>query len=253
MNKVFPVFNRELMELRSGRMLAAVGLFTFLQFFLALNSKTHGRIEDVLLVFQAGGIVAVIMVFDLIARERETHTIDLLLTQGISKAGLFIAKWLAMVVFCGVGAAGFVLGNTAGTWISGAEVIWLNILAQGAMVWWLFSVYGAFSLLFSVLFRRAKWALIGAACIWVGFRPPVLALLVLNPLKEAFQWTKSQLWQVLAFMPEFAFHIGLDPVRGAPEGVTLNTSWSYVALAAYVVVLSLAAFLIFVRQDEPVV
>lgn len=253
MKKILYVLKRELLEIRSWRMLVVLGVFTLLQCFIASASKAHGRIEDVLLVFQIGGIVAVIMGFDLVARERENHTIDLLLTQGISRAGLFACKWIAMFVFCGLGAAGYMVGNAAGSLAGGFTIHWIDLLAQGGMVWWLFSVYGAVSLLCSVLFRRAKWSLIAAACVWVAFRPPVLALVVLNPLKAAMNWSKDQLWQVLAVMPEFAFHIGLDPLRGSPDGINLQPAWSYVALAAYLIVLSLAALVVFLRQDELVI
>jgi len=244
------VLKREMVELRSIRTLLTLGLFAALQFFLALISKAHGRAEDTLLVFQIGGIVALIIAFDLVAKEREYHTIDMLLTQGISRTGLFAAKWCAMLVFCLLGGASFLLGNVAGMLVSGAPFNVLDLAIEFGMVTWLVAIYGCIALCCSVLFRRAKMALAASIVIWMFFRPAVLALLVFNPIKAALGWDKSQLWQALAWMPEFAFHIGMDPLRGVPEGTTLQPQWCYVAMGAYIVVLSIAALTVFLRQDE---
>jgi ABC-type transport system involved in multi-copper enzyme maturation permease subunit len=244
------VLKREIMELRSWRILLTIGLFAALQFFLSIISKAHGRVEDTILVFQMGGIIAIIIGFDLIAKEREQHTIDLLLTQGITRSGLFAAKWCAMLVFCMLGGISFLLGNSLGMLLKAIPLNGWDMLVEFAMVSWLFSIYGSITLLCSVLFRKAKLALAGSILVWMFFRPPVMALLIFNPLKNAFGWSKSQLWQVLALMPEFAFHIGLDPARGVPEGVILQPVWSFLAMITYLVVLSLIAQISFLQQDE---
>jgi ABC-type transport system involved in multi-copper enzyme maturation permease subunit len=250
MLRIALILKRELMELRSWRTLLALGLLGALQFFVSLVSKAHGRVEDTILVFQMGGIIAIILGFDLVAKEREQHTIDLLLTQGISRQGLFAAKWLAMLIFCLLGGLVFGLGNGLGMLLRTIPLNGLDLWVESGMVAWLFCVYGSIALLLSVLFRRAKMALAGSILIWMFFRPAVMALLVFNPLKELLGWTKSQLWQGLAVMPEFAFHIGVEPLRGIPDGVSLQPAWCYVALAGYLVVLSTVAWGVFIRQDE---
>jgi ABC-type transport system involved in multi-copper enzyme maturation permease subunit len=244
------VLRREFLELRSLKAILPIFVFAALQFFISVVSKSHGRAEDTILVFQIGGILAIILSFDLVAKERENHTIDLLLTQGISRQGLFAAKWCAMLAFCLLGGTAFLLGNALGMLMHGLSINIADLLIESAMVFWLFTVYGSCALLFSVLFRRAKMALAGSVLVWLMFRPPVLALLIFNPLKQAFHWSQTLIWQALAFMPEFAFHIGVDPIRGVPDGVSIQVAWSFFALAGYVILLGLTAVGVFTKQDE---
>lgn len=250
--KILPLLRRDLAELRSPRTLAILGIFTLFQFFLSMSAKVHGRVEDSLLVFQMGGIIAVMIAFDLLSRERENHTLDLLLIQGISRSGLFFVKWLAMIIFCCLGALGFMLGDLAGMLLHGFSINGLDLIIGTGMTAWLLSFYGSVSLLFSTIFRRSKWALIGSALVWVLFRPAVLALMLITPLQKALNWSKDQVWQFLSLLPDFAYHVGLDPVRGTPQGVIIQPAWSYLALFCGVLFCSAAAAWIFARQDEPV-
>ena len=247
---IFLVIRREFLDLRSPRSWLPLVLFAALQFLISAVNKSHGRVEDTVLIFQIGGILTIILAFDLIAKERENHTIDLQLTQGISRNGLFIAKWCAMVAFCLLGGLAYIIGNGLGMLIQRVPIQITDLLAESGMIAWLLSVYGSIALLFSVLFRRAKMALAGSVVVWLLFRPPVLSLLIFNPLQQVFDWSKNQLWQVLALMPEFAFRIGLEPARAIPNDVSIRAVWSFLALSAYVILLGFAAGGVFANQDE---
>ena len=54
-------------------------------------------------------------------------------------------------------------------------------------------------------------------------------------------------------LPEFAFRLVLDPMRGAPHGVSVPHVLPYFALTAYALCASAVAWLIFLRQDEPTI
>ncbi len=251
--KMEAVVRRDLYEMRSSRLLAVWGLFGAVQCLLMMVSKAQGRIEDTSVIFWLGGVVGVIVGFDIIAREREHRTLDLLLTQGISRPALFAAKWGATLILCAGAAGSALVGGVVGAAISGKMLIWGDFLVEFGMVFFLLEVYATLGLLCSVVFRRGKWALTAAAVAWGILRPPVVAMLLIKPLESALHWSKGQVWQVVALVPEFAFRMGLDGQRGVPEDVVLPMGLPYVALAVYVIVFSVAAGLVFVRQDEPVV
>ena len=253
MSKMAALMRRECWELRSPRALAVLGLLAGMQCLVMAASRQAGRIEDTSVMFMLGGLVGVILAFDLVAREREHRTLDLVLTQGVSRRALFAAKWLATLGLCGAAALAATAGSLLGRLLSGKPAAWADLLAEFAMLWWLLAVFGLLALLCSVVLRRGKWALMAAAVAWAILRPPVMMLLVLAPLQEALGWDQTQLWRVLATLPEFAFRLGLDPQRGAPEGVTLAAWLPYAALAAYVAVFTATAAAVFVRQDEPAV
>jgi hypothetical protein len=144
-------------------------------------------------------------------------------------------------------------GGVMGAVFSGKLLIWSDFLIEWGMVFWLLTVSATLGLLCSVVFRRGKWALTAAAGVWGVLRPPVVAMLLLKPLESALHWSKGQVWQVVALVPEFAFRIGLDGRRGVPEDVILPVGLPYAALAAYVILFSVAAGWIFLHQDEPIV
>ncbi|HEX2981820.1 MAG TPA: hypothetical protein VHO48_16285, partial [Anaerolineaceae bacterium] len=122
--------------------------------------------------------------------------------------------------------------------------------AECGMLAWLLAVYGSIALFCSVLFRQAKGALIASILAWMLLRPAVMALLVFNPLGNLLGWSQQQLWQHLAFLPEFAFQIGLEPARGVPQGVSLQAGDSFLALGVWALTFSLLAGWTFLRQDE---
>lgn len=250
-SKVAALLRRECWELRSPRVLAALGLLAGMQCLVMAASRQTGRVEDTSVLFMLGGLVGVALAFDLVAKEREHRALDLLLTQGVSRRALFAAKWLAALGLCGAAALAATAGSLVGRILSGKPAGWSDLAAEFTMLWWLLAVFGLLALLCSVALRRGKWALMAAAVAWAILRPPVMMLLVLAPLQDALGWDQTQLWRVLAVLPEFAFRLGLDLPRGAPDTVSIEAWLPYAALAAYVAVFTAAAAAVFVRQDEP--
>lgn len=252
-SKIGALVRRELLEMRSGRMLAVFGLFALFQGVLIFVSKSIGRNEDVFLVFMFGGLAAVLIGFDGFAREREQRTLDLLLTQGISRQGLYAAKWLALMLLCTAAAGTAILGGGVGSLLSAKPVARLDFLVEFIATAWLLSIYGALALSCSAALRRGKWALIAAVVVWVAFRPMVIGTLVLGPLSDALGWSKAQTWNIAACLPEFAFRFVLDPARASPADVGVPLWIPYIAMSAYWIGFSLLGWLIFRRQDEPAV
>lgn len=251
--KIWAVVRRDLLEMRSGRVLAVFGLFALFQGMLMFVSKSPGRIEDVFLVFMLGGLAAVLLGFDGFSREREQRTLDLLLTQGISRGGLYMAKWLALMSLCMAAAGTAIGGGILGAWLSGKSVAGPDFLAEFAATAWLLSIYGALALTCSATLRRGKWALIAAVIIWMAFRPMVIGTLVLGPVSDWLGLSKTQTWNIAACLPEFAFRITLDPGRATPADVRVPLWLAYAALSAYLSGFSLIGWLVFRRQDEPAI
>ena len=164
--KMIYLLRRELYEFRSSRLLAAFGIFGLLQGVIMFSARAHGRTEDTILVFLIGGLSTVITAFDLVAREREQHTIDLLLTQGVSRTSLFLAKGLTAFLFSVIGALVFCVATVSGTAIAGYPVLWGDLLPEFGMITWMMGAYAAIALACSVIFRRPKTALIGAMMTW---------------------------------------------------------------------------------------
>lgn len=251
--KIWAVVRRNLLEMRSGRALAVFGLLALFQGALMFVSKAPGRVEDAFLIFMLGGLAAVLFGFDGFAREREQRTMDLLLTQGISRWGLYIAEWLSLMVLCIAVAGTAILGGMLGALLAGKAVARLDFLVEFAATAWLLAVYGAMALACSASLRRGKWALIAAVMIWMAFRPMVIGTLVLGPVSEALGLSKAQTWNIAACLPEFAFRFVLDPVRASPSDVHVPVWLAYVALSAYLIGFSLLGWLAFRRQDEPAI
>ena len=251
--KIVAVLRRELIETRSLRRMALLAAPGLLQFVAAAASANHGRVEDTYVVYMLGGMIGIVLVFDLMAKEREHHTLDILLTQGISRRGLFVAKWIGAVSICFAAATLLVAGTLLGSAISGNVLSWRDYLAEWGMIGWFLTVYGLLALLFSCALRRSKWALAGAAFAWLLVRPPFVALLVFEPLEAIVGWSRQRSWQIMAALPDFAMRIGLEPARAVPDSIHVNTSVSYVALALYALGFSLLGWWVFSRQDEPTV
>jgi len=251
--KIATVYHREMVELRSSRSLAVFGLFAILQCLLMIVNKAPNRVENSFMIFMLGGFVGVLVCFDMITKEREHHTMDLLLTQGITRRGLFLAKWLATLSFCVIGGAAALCGGAIGSIISGKSLVWGDWLAEFIMAVWLLSIYGVLSLMYSATAKRGKWALIAASVTWFMMRPAILGQILLGPFSNYLGWSKSLTWHIAAWMPEFAFRLGLDIQRVAPDDVYIEPWLPYLVLSIYLVVLSLSAWLVFRRQDEPVV
>lgn len=249
--KVGVVIRRELLEIRSGRMLAVFGLVALLQGTLMFVSKATGRIEDMFLFFMFGGLTSVLIGFDALAREREQRTMDLLLTQGISRRGLYAAKWLSLILLCTAVAGTAIGGGMLGSLLSGKPVARLDFVVEFAAAAWLLSIYGALAVACSAILRRGKRALIGAVILWMTFRPMVVGTLVLGPASDSLGLSRNQTWRIAACLPEFAFRFVLDPGRASPPDVDVPIWLAYVALSLYLVGFSLLGWLVFRRQDEP--
>ena len=250
-SKTAAVYRREMAEARSPRSLAVLGTLALLQAFLMFVSRAPGRVEDTTIVFMVGGLFAVLAGYDLIAREREARTIDLLLVQGLTRSALFAAKWAAATTGAVIMSAALVAGGVIGAVASKKPLAWSDYGWEFVMVAWFLWVYCLAALAWSVVARRGKWALSAAVVTWLAVRPPVVGLLVLRPLREAQGWSMSQAWTVLAALPEFAFRLALDPTRGVPQGIVVPRVLPYAALTAYVAGASIVAWLVFLRQDEP--
>ena len=251
--KIILLLRRELFEFRSIRVLAVFGVFGFLQSICMFSARDHGLMEDTIFLYLIGGLCTIITCFDLIARERELHTIDLILTQGITRSSLFLVKWITTVILSVITALVFCVATVAGTTLAGQSILWENILREFGVIILAMEAYAAIALLCSIIFRRPKSALIAAMSVWVVFRPPVVSLLLIHPIQSALSLDKAATWKFVAFIPEFAFRLGLDIHKGAPEDVTLPGGWPFLALTGYVVIFSILAWLVFSRQDEPVV
>lgn len=247
--KILALLQREMYELRSARSLATLGLFTGMQLMLVLGSQKIGLLESTLLLFQLGGVMALILCYDSLAREREHHTLDLLLTGGLSRGSLFTAKWLAGMAWCLLCTLALTMATGLGSWIKGQPFGAVDLLVLFGMVFWLLAVYGLLALACSTVYRRSKWALILAIGIWGLLRPPVQALLVIGPLG----WDKQQVWSYLAWLPDFAFRMGLDPAKSAPQGVLIPPHVPYLAMGLACIAMTLLAWLIFRLQDEPAI
>ncbi|MGB7540141.1 MAG: ABC transporter permease subunit [Anaerolineales bacterium] len=250
-SKIGAVIRRELLEIRSGRMIAVFGLFALFQGALMFVSEETGRIEDAFLIFMLGGLVAVLIGFDGISRERENRTMDLLLTQGISRWGLYTAKWISLMLLCIAAAGTAVLGGVLGSLLSGKPVARPDFLVEFAATAWLLGVYGAMALACSVMLRRGKWALIAAIVIWMVFRPMVIGMLVLGPVSNALGLSRNEIWRIAACLPEYAFRFVLDPAHASPPDVSVPAWIAYAALAAYLAAFTCIGWLAFRRQDEP--
>ena len=249
--KALAVYRREIAEARSPRSLAVLGMLALLQAILMFVSRSPGRVEDTTIVFMVGGLFAVLAGCDLITREREARTIDLLLVQGLTRNTLFAAKWATATTSAVVMSAALIAGGVIGATASRKHLAWSDYGLEFVMVAWFLEVYCLAALVWSVVARRGKQALAAAVVTWLAVRPPVVGLLVLKPLREAQGWSMSQAWTVLAGLPEFAFRLALDPTRGVPQGVGVPRLLPYAALTAYVAGASIAAWLIFLGQDEP--
>lgn len=252
LRKVSIVYRREMAEIRSSKTLIVFVLFAAMQCLLMFVSQAPGKIEDTYLFFMLGGLVAVIACFDIISKEREHRTLDLLLTQGISRQGLFLAKLGAAFTYCFFGTLVVIIGGIVGSFLSGKIPAWGDWLAEFGMTFWLLSIYAMLSLLFSSVFRRGKWALAGAATTWFLMRPAILGNIVLGPLSKLFGWNRSLTWYAAACIPEFAFRLGLDIKRGAPDDVAILWYFPYLVLGIYVIAFAVSAWLVFRNQDEPV-
>ncbi|MBA4384478.1 MAG: hypothetical protein C0410_07055 [Anaerolinea sp.] len=250
--KMFFLLKREFFEFRSVRVLAAFGVMGILQGIIMVNSQEHGLMEDTFLIFLIGGLCTVITCFDLVSREREQHTIDLLLTQGINRGSMYLVKWITAALLSAIGALVFCFATIIGTAISGEDVLWNNFLPEFGMITWAMGSYAAIALLCSIIFRRPKSSLIAALMVWVIFRPAVFGMLVIDPIRKALNLSKTELWRVVAFIPDFAFRLGLDIEKAAPKDVIIPASWPLLALSGYILLGTLLAWLIFIRQDEPI-
>ena len=251
--KAMAVYRREITEARSPRSLAVLGALALLQGVVMFVSRSPGRIEDTTIVFMVGGLFAVLAGYDLIAREREARTMDMLLVQGLTRNALFAAKWTTAMTRAVALSAALVTGGVVGAIASRKTLAWGDYGLEFLVVAWFLAVYCLAALAWSVIARRGKRALAAAVVMWLALRPPVVGLLVLKPLRDARGWTMSQAWTVLGSLPEFAFRLVLDPVRGAPHGVSVPRLLPYVALTAYVLCASVVAWLVFLRQDEPTI
>lgn len=250
--KVILLLRRELFEFRSIRVLAIFGIFGFLQCIIMFSARAHGLMEDTIFLFLIGGLCTIFTGFDLIARERELHTIDLILTQGITRGSLFLVKWITTVMLSAIGALVFCIATVIGTALAGQPILWENFLREFGIITLAMEAYAAIALVCSVVFRRPKSALIAAMSVWVVFRPPVVSLLLIHPIQSAFSLDKAATWRFVAFIPEFAFRLGLDIHKGAPTDVTIPASWPFLALTGYIVIGSILSWMIFMRQDEPI-
>lgn len=250
--KIMLLLKRELFQFRSARILLVFGIFGLVQALMMFAARAHGLMEDTMFLFFIGGLCTLITAFDLVARERETHVIDLLLTQGISRGSVFFVKWIVSLILSVLGAFIFCAATVIGTGAAGQPVLWSNVLPEFGMVTWLMATYAVIALLCSVLFRNGKSALIAATSIWVVFRPPVVSLLLIHPIQSALNLDKTATWKFVAFLPDFAFRIALDIEKATPADVTIPISWPIMALCVYFLVCSIAAWIVFLRQDEPV-
>ncbi len=251
--KILAVIRRDLREIRSGRFAALFGLLALLQGMLMFVSKAPNRMEDGVLIFQLGGLAAVLIGFNGFTREREQRTMDLLLTQGISRWGLYAGKWVSVIVLCVAASGTAIIGGILGSLLSGKPAARLDFLIEFAAAAWLLSVYGALALTCSVALRRGKGALMAAVIVWMVFRPMVIGNLILGPASGGLGLSQTQAWRIAACLPEFAFRFVLDPGRASPVDISVPAWLSYAALGFYLAGFSLLGWLIFRRQDEPAI
>ena len=250
--KFFLLIKREIFEFRSVRVVAVFGIFGLLQCLMMFSANEHGLMEDTIFLFMIGGLCTVITGFDLVTREREWHTIDLLLTQGISRGSLFWVKWTTTIVLSLMAALIFCLSTIIGTLLAGQSVLWENLLREFCVITLEMEAYAAIALVCSVVFRKPKSALITAMVIWVTFRPPVVSLLLISPIQNFLSLDKTATWRFVSFIPEFAFRLALDIHKGAPSEVTIPPGWPFLALTGYIIIGSFLSWVIFIHQDEPV-
>ena len=192
------------------------------------------------------------MCFDLIAKEREKHSLDLLL-QGASRSQIYVAKGLAAVLYAFAAALLFNLVTVAGYLIKGHIPLLSDMLCEMGALWWMLAIYALLALVSSILFYQGKWSLVAVIITWVLMRPSFIAVLIFKPLENILNLTKTDLWRALSFLPEYSFRLILDPLRAVPDGVSISPWWGYVILTGYVVILTIGGWLIFRRQDEPAI
>lgn len=249
--KLFALLAREWIELRSPRVLVTLALFGLCQAIMMSAGKFHGRLEDTFLIFMVGGLAAMVVSFDAVSKEREHHTLDLLLVQGLPRAGIFLVKWITALFTGLVVALVFCIGTLVGTLLSGTPPVPGDLLAELGMTGWLMVIYSLLALACSILFRRGKWAMAGSAFAWVLLRPSLVSLLIMTPLESLLGLSREQIWGIMAYLPEFSFRLVLDPGRGMPRGVTIPTENAALALTGYLCLFTLLSAVIFFRQDEP--
>ena len=145
-------------------------------------------------------IVFVLVYGNTFVREYETGTLILLLTKGVARYQVVLAKWTVMVT-----------AWTVGYWLCYAVTygynayFWDNAIAKGlmpaALHWWLFGVFAVcLILLFSVLANHFTGVLLGVGgsilvCYLAGLFPKVTAYMPTHLMNSAALLVGLETWE----------------------------------------------------------
>ena len=176
------------------------------------------------------GIFAAGAAAGLLAGDEERGTLDLTLAYPISRSGLFLGRWLgfavalALVLFIGY------LGWAVTLPVSTMDVTALGLLQAFAPMWAVLMLFGALSLLLSLVMPSARMASLTTG-----------GLLVANFLLTGLSNLNEDLKPIYDLTP-FAYFQGGDALNG------LNWTW-WLGQVAVALLLAALAWMLFQRRD----
>lgn len=176
------------------------------------------------------GIFAVSAAAGLLAGDEERGTLDLTLSYPVSRSALFWGRWLAYAVALALILFISYLGWAVTLPTTSMDVTALSLLQPFIPMWALLIVFGALSLLLSLLLPSARMASMVAG-----------GLIVANFLLAGLANLNENLKPIYDLTP-FAFFQGGDSLD--------ELKWSWIAgLTAATLLLSLVAWWVFSRRD----
>jgi len=197
-----------------------------------------------------------------IVGERDRHTLELLLSQPISRITVFIGKFvgiffaIAVAITLGMGVSALIIMETPSP-----QYIWVLVLA-------FFLTIGMLGLAFliSTLSRERSMALGIALFFWFAFAVLfdlsflsvlltmtlqaewIVPIVTINPLEV----TKLLAWFTLSVNPE-----AINPLTAGPTGMALIKVFGkegflpflYTTLACWILIPTVSSFIIFIKKD----
>lgn len=231
-------------------------LLAFLLLFQFWFVATSGSVEEVrksgemfymAVVFSFnffGSIVALALNYDGISAERESKFMDLVLTSGISKRKVYLAKTCTGVV---VSATFAVLYSAVIALIylalSGDFLLSLKALRYIGPITAFLMIFNSLGLALSVAMRSSKASLITS--ILVGaFMMPRLFISIVDGVNGILGFSQAVVERIYMFSPALI----LNALNGYSD--TKTVLWGLLLFAIYVIGSMIAGIRIFQRQDE---
>ncbi len=250
MRQLLILVERDVRNAPWRRLALGGALILAFQVFTALASKasrTHIEWAAVFFFLWLFGFLAAIgLSFDRMSSERESRSLDLLLTSGVARPQVVASKVIvALLLAAALGTAFLAATTMAYAPLAGASAlsVWRYLIPVCA----LFAVYALLGLVCSVAFRTSKASLLVAFSIALAGRPRLYEALVERASRLLGLGPRAT-----AALDSLCPEMALIHVTGVgPIAVERQPALAWLALVSLTVVATVLAFVIFARQDEP--